>query len=480
MLTNHQYGYEKLATFITSLVDRGIYLKGSKVPSLREISKQHEVSLSTATQAYHLLEDKGILESRPKSGFFVSNRSLTPLNRPQIAAINNAPTMVTNSQIFLEMLEHAANPKFAPFGCAIPSAQILSAHKLDRALARAARVSGINNNIYSIPKGELKLRQQIALRALQWGQIIPADDIVITCGCTEALSISLRTIAKAGDTIAVESPTYLGHLQLLKAMDLKVLEIPTDSQDGIDINALENALNNKNVTACLFSSSFSNPLGSTTAEPKKLKILSLLDAHNVTLIEDDIMGDIYFGETRPKPFMALAEGKYTNIIYCSSFSKTIAPGYRIGWVVAKHHMSEILENKIATSLAHSTLIQVAMADYLSQSGYESHLRRIRRIFANNIDRLTRAIERYFPTGTRVSRPDGGFLLWVELPTDIDGLALFQQALAKDICFAPGMVFSANPEDGKLAKYLRLSAGHEWNAQIETAVKTLGNLIKNNQ
>lgn len=468
------YNYEKLANFITSLVDDGIYLKGSKVPSLREISNHHNVSLSTATQAYHLLEDKGILEAKPKSGFFVAHRP-TPLNTPKITKSSSVPVDVTNSGIFLELLEHSSNPKFAPFGCAIPSAKVLGASKLDRALARAARVQGVNNNIYTVPKGDLGLRQQIARRALQWGQIISTDDIIITCGCTEALSVSLRSLTNAGDTVAVESPAYFGHLQLLKALKLKVLEISNDSQNGLDLVSLEAAFENKSVKACLFSSSFSNPVGNTISNNQKHETLDLLDKFNIPLIEDDLMGDIYFTQDRPKPFMAIDSAKYKNIIYCSSFSKTIAPGYRIGWAVTNQHMDDVLENKIATSLASPTLTQVAMADFLSQSGYENHLRRIRRIFANNLDRLTRAIEKHFPEGTRVSRPDGGFLLWLELPFKIDGIELFNNALAQDICFAPGSVFSANPKHQKFANCLRLSAGHEWSDQIEIALKKLGEM-----
>lgn len=470
MSINTLYSYEKLANFITKLIDDGVFLRGSRIPSLREICKQHNVSVSTATQAYHLLEDRGILEAREKSGFYVANRKSATLEIPQPAKPINTATLVSNSDIFLEMLERAADLNFAPLGCAIPSAELLAASKLDKSLARTARMSGTNNNIYTVPKGDLGLRKQIARRALQWGQNIASEDIIITCGCTEALSIALKTLTKEGDTIAVESPTYLGHLQLIKTLNLKVLEIPTNTINGINIDILQNALSQNAINVCLFSSSFSNPLGSTMTDEKKSQILNMLTKHNIPLIEDDIMGDIYFSQNRPKPFMSL--GDNSNIIYCSSFSKTIAPGYRVGWVVAKNHMPQLLQNKLATSLASPTLTQVAIADYLSNSGYDSHLRRIRRLFANNLDRTTRAVEKYFPIGTRVSRPTGGFLLWLELPNQIDGAALFKQALTEDICFAPGMVFSAN---GQYSNYMRLSCGHEWNDKIETALKTLGEM-----
>lgn len=471
------YKHEKLANFITNLIDDGVYLKGTRIPSLRQICKQHNLSLSTAMQAYHLLEAKGILESREKSGFYVVNRTTNNLAIPTTKSTNDTATLVSNSDIFLEMLKHAANLDFAPLGCAIPSADIMAANKLNQAIARAARVNGAKHNIYTVPKGDLQLRQQIARQSLKWGRNVSPEDIVITCGCTEALSVVLKTVTKAGDTIAVESPTYFGQLQLLKALDLKVLEIPTDVSNGIDTSALKTALKQKRINACLFSSSISNPLGNTMSDDKKSQILTLLNQYNIPLIEDDIMGDLYFGETRPKPFIAFDDSD--NVIYCSSFSKTIAPGYRIGWVVTKKHMPQILENKLATSLSSPTLTQVAMADYLSNPGYENQLRRIRRIFANNVDRMTRAIEQYFPAGTRVSRPSGGFLLWLELPYQIDGVALFKQALDKGICFAPGTVFSPNPKiDDKFANCMRLSCGHEWNDQLDHAMKTLGAMAKN--
>lgn len=477
------YNYEKLANFITNLIDDGVYVKGARIPSLRQICKQHKLSLSTAMQAYHLLEDKGILESRVKSGFYVTNRQTISLPTPTTTNSQNTATLVSNSGIFLEMLEFAANPRYAPFGCAIPSAELLAANKLDKSLARAARLNGIENNIYTVPKGDLKLRQQIARRALQWGQNISPEDIVITCGCTEALSIALKTITKSGDTIIIESPAYFGNLQLAKALNLKVLEIPTDACNGIDLAELSAAFANNSIAACVFSSSFSNPLGSTMSDDRKRSILNLLAQYDVPLIEDDLMGDIHFGETRPRPFMAINNVEkiidQANIIYCSSYSKTIAPGYRIGWVVAQSRVQEILENKLASSLSNTSLAQVAMADYLSNGAYDSHLRRIRRLFSNNIDRMTRAIEQYFPVGTRVSRPSGGFLLWLELPYQIDGKALFKQALNKGICFAPGTVFSPNPEaDDRFANCMRLSCGHEWNEQIDKAMQVLGKMAAN--
>ncbi len=470
MRANALHRYEELAGFISGLIDDGTLAPGERVPSLRQISAQRRISLSTALQAYRLLEDRGVLEARSQSGFYVARSAAASLETPAISRPSGRPTTVAVTDIVLKLLEYAADPELVPLGCAIPSAQLLAAGRLDRFLARAARVKGVEYNTYSVPRGDASLRQEIARRALRWGQGLSPEDIAITCGCTEALVLALRTVTKPGDTIAIESPTYFGLLQLIEALDLKALELPTDPSMGIDLGALEEALRSGEVSACLFSSSFSNPLGCTMPEEGKRAVLDLLARHDVPLIEDDIYGDIYFGDERPKPFMAL--DRHGNTIYCSSFSKTVAPGYRVGWIATGSHMQGVLENKFASTLCGPTLPQAALADFLSSGGYDSHLRRIRRIFGENAGRMSRAIERHFPAGTRVSRPAGGFVLWLELPQPFRSRDMFAAALECGICFAPGDVFSASD---RFANCLRLSCGYPWDDRIEYGLQTLGEM-----
>lgn len=467
-----QYRYEELAHFISGLVENGTLLPGSRAPSLRQISKQRRTSLSTALQAYRLLEDRGVLEARPQSGFYVAKGGPVSLEAPAISRPPGKATSVTVSHLVHQLLEYAADPRFVPLGCAIPSAELLAAGRLDRFLARAARTKGTAYNIYTEPKGDPKLRQEIARRALRWGQGLAPEDIAITCGCTEALTLSLKAVTRPGDTIAIESPTYFGLLQVIEALDLKALELPTHAQSGVDQAALEAALKGGTVAACLLSSSFNNPLGCTMPEDKKLAVLDLLAKHRVPLIEDDIYGDIYFGSERPRPFIAL--DKHGNTLYCSSFSKTVAPGYRVGWVVAGRHMQRVLETKFALTLCGPALPQAALADFLASGGYDSHLRRVRRTFAANIERMVRAIDKAFPPGTRVTRPAGGFVLWLELPKPLKSRNLFDQALEQDICFAPGDAFSAS---GRYANCLRLSCGYPWDARMEWALQTLGEMAQ---
>jgi DNA-binding transcriptional MocR family regulator len=462
--------YEELAGYITDLVDNGTLRPGARVPSLREIGRQRRTSLSTALQAYRLLEDRGVIEARPRSGYVVAKGGPIRLAAPAPSRPSGRPASVAVSNVVLKLLEHAADSSLVPLGCAIPSAALLAAGHLDRFLARAARVKGNEYNTYTVPKGDLRLRQEISRRALRWGQVLPADDIAITCGCTEALALALRAVVRAGDTVAVESPTYFGMLQAIEALDLRVLELPTDVATGIDLAALERALAGGAIKACLLSSSFNNPLGCTMPEERKVAVLDLLADHGVPLIEDDIYGDIYFGKQRPVPFMAL--DRHDNTIYCSSFSKTIAPGYRIGWVASRRHMPRMLETKFALTLSGAGLPQAALADFLASGGYDLHLRRLRRAFEDNLHQMIRTLEREFPQGTRVSRPAGGFVLWVELPHAVSTRALFQRALEAGICFAPGDIFSAGD---RYSHCMRLSCGQMWDERIEDGLRRLGTL-----
>ena len=466
------YRYEETARFITDLVNGGTLMPGSRAPSLRQITKQRRVSLSTALHAYRALEDRGILQARPQSGFYVATRAAISLQTPTLSTRPARATTVAVAGVVAKLLEYAADPSLIPLGCAIPDAKLLAAGRLDRFLSRAARLKGVDHNAYTVPKGDARLRREIARRALRWGQALSPEDIAITCGCTEALTLALRAVARQGDTIVIESPSYFGFLQAIEALELRALEVPTDARTGVDIAALRRALRSTSVRACLFSSSFNNPLGCTMTEDKKRAVLDLLARHQVPLIEDDIYGDIHFGDERPKPFMAVDPRGTT--IYCSSFSKTVAPGYRIGWIASPRHMPKIVDSKLAFTLCGPALPQAALADFLSSGGYDSHLRRVRRTFKDNIERMIRTIDRTFPPGTRASRPDGGFVVWVELPRPLRSRELLDTALKHGLCFVPGDVFSATR---RYAGCLRLSCGSTWNARIEKGVETLGGIAR---
>jgi DNA-binding transcriptional MocR family regulator len=462
--------YQRLAELMSGLLDSGVLRPGMRAPSVRQIAAKHTLSISTVLHAYRLLEDRGVLEARPKSGFYVVGGSTQARETPKLSRPKKGPIKVAVARGVRALLDYAGRSDIVPLGCAIPSAELLSAGGLDRFLARMARVKGGTYNTYMEPRGDPQLCQEICRRALRIGQVLGPESVAITYGCTEALSLALQAVTRRGDTVAIESPTYFGLLQVLEALELNALELPTAADTGVDLGALANALATKPVKACLFSSNFNNPLGSLMTDERKRALIRLLQQHGVPLIEDDIYGDIYFGSERPKPFMTLAPD--ADILYCSSFSKTLAPGYRIGWIATQRHIERVLETKFALNLCGAALPQAALAEFLSSGGYDSQLRRIRRVLADNVDQIRRAVDRSFPAETRVSRPAGGFVLWLEIPKRFNSRRLFDAAIARGICFAPGDIFSPSKSH---ANCLRLSCGHPWNARIEESITTLGGL-----
>lgn len=462
--------YEQLAELFIGMIEKGTLVPGTRVPSLRTVCEQHRVSLSTALQAYRLLEQRGVLTARPQSGFYVNAAHAASLSLPSPSRGRTKPATVSISGAVAHLLEHAANTSLVPLGCAVPDAALLQSTRLDRVLVRLARTQGDAANIYSSPRGELALRRVIAKRAMKIGLALAPDDILVTNGCTEAIALALSAVCMRGDTVAIEAPTYFGLLHTLEALGLKAFELPTDPVRGIDVAALAHLIEAETVSACVLSSSFNNPLGSTMPQRNKRALLDLLREQGIPLIEDDIYGDLHFGRERPKPFIALDGG--ANTIYCSSFSKTLAPGYRVGWIAATAHMAGLVERKLAFSLCGAVLPQRALAEFIAGGAYDAHLRRAQRVFQENLARMTRAVEASFPAGTKVSRPEGGFVLWLELPRRLDARALLDRALDKNICFAPGDVFSASR---RFKNCLRLSAGYSWTPRIENGVRTLGRL-----
>jgi DNA-binding transcriptional MocR family regulator len=462
--------YSQLADTREELIRQQVWRAGEKVPSVRRLSQQHQVSLSTAFQAYYHLENKGLLEARPKSGYFVR---LAADHRPAPAQTEPKfqETEVCINDRLATVLE-ARRGHAVPFAMAVPSLDLLPVARLNKAVVSAMRTATNRGIGYELTAGNEELRRQVARQSLRWGGHLAPEDLTITSGCLEALNLCLRAVTKPGDTVAIESPTYYGILQTIENMVLKALELPTHPQTGVSLEHLEAALQRKKVAACLFVSNFNNPLGSCIPDAHKQELVLLLKRWNVPLIEDDIYGELHFGPTRPKTCKAFDhEGL---VLLCSSFSKQLAPGYRVGWVAAGRYHRQVQQLKLMHNLATATLPQLAISHFLEHGRYEHHLRQLRTAFAAQVQHTARAINQYFPEGTRVTQPAGGFVLWLELPQSVDAFALYQQANAQGIGFVPGHLFSAQ---GKYHNCLRLSCGHPWNEHLERGVETIGNLVK---
>ncbi len=462
--------YEALADEVERLIRAGTLRAGERIPSVRSAARQHGVSVTTVLEAYLLLENRGLIEARPKSGFFVRARPREQAPEPLTTRPARAAGLVEVGSLQSRLFDAVRMPQVVPFGAAYPSAENLPVEKLARTMAAVARAAGARGVAYDMPPGSERLRHEIARRALEAGSRLAGDDLITTCGGTEAIALCLRAVAKPGDTIAVESPTYFGILQTIEELGLKALEIPMHPRTGMDLDALEAALKRTRVAACLAVPSFSNPLGSLMPDAHKERLLELLRRREVPLIEDDINGEL--AHEGPRPRSVHAGDRAGLVLLCGSVSKTLAPGYRVGWVAPGRYFERVRALKLTSTLATPSLPQLAVAEFLAHGGYERHLRSLRRAFAQQLAQCSAAVAESFPAGVKITRPAGGFVLWIELPPHVSALELHARALGEKISIAPGPMFSARRAFGN---FIRLNCGQPWSAKLERAVGILGRL-----
>lgn len=463
--------YLQVALRLTELIEHGTLRPGERIPSVRQYSEKQDVSIATVMQAYRLLESKGLIEARPQSGYYVRARVWQPPAEPAKSEPSGKATKVSVDDLVMRVLKATHDSSLVAFGAAMPNQALLPTKQLHCAAASVARRWPQLTNTCDVPPGTPQLRTQIARRAMEAGCTLAPDNIVVTCGCQEALNLCLRAVAKPGDTIAIESPTYYGILQIIESLGMKVCEVPTFPREGVCLNELADRLKCCRIKACLFSLNFNNPLGSCMPDEKKQRLVELLASHEIPLIEDDIYGELTFGSQRPKA--AKAFDRKGLVLLCDSFGKTLAPGYRVGWVAPGRFQKEVERLKFISSIGTSSLAQFAIADFLANGGYEHHLRKVRRAYASQVEQMSRAITKHFPEGTKVTRPQGGYVLWVELPPKVSSLELFERALAAKISIAPGPLFSPKQ---KYENFIRLSCGAPWSDTQENAVMKLGQLL----
>ncbi|SNB46253.1 PLP-dependent aminotransferase family protein [Geobacter sp. DSM 9736] len=463
--------YEQVAARVASMVAQGTFRPGDKIPSVRALSRQFRVSISTVTEAYGLLEDRGLISPRPQSGYYVRPRLSSPPRTPEISPSQLNPTPVTLSDVAFAVMQDVMNPDFLPLGAAIPNPEFLPVDTLARMMAMECRRHPKQSIAYHMPPGYERLRKQIARRMMAAGCSLKPDGIIVTDGCTEAVHLALRAVCRPGDTVAVDSPTFFNTLQAMENLGLRVLEIPSDPETGMSLEALRYAADNNTIRACMIVGNFNNPLGSLMPESRKRELAGFLARRDIPLIEDDIYGDLSHDDQRPTVVKAYDEKGL--VLLCSSFSKSLAPGYRIGWIAPGRFYREIARLKSVTTLAGAAPTQMAVAEFLANGGYDRHLRRLRRIYARQVLLMGEAVARSFPEGTRVTRPAGSFKLWVEMPEGFDSLKLHEMARADRISIAPGPLFSARD---RFRNCLRLNAAF-WSDAVEQGIDYLGKLAK---
>ncbi len=449
----------------------GIWQPGEKLPSLREKAVHSGLSLMTVLHAYQWLESQGLIVSRPQSGYYAAPRvQAPPVPLDKGKAVQLTAQVDVNAFIF-DVLQASRVPGVVPFGSAFPDPRLFPQRQLTRSLATVARRMQPDNAVDNLPPGNERLRMQVAQRYALQGISVSPDEIVITSGALESLNLSLQALTRPGDYVVVESPTFYGALQAIERLRLKAIAVTASPQTGLDLDALQQALRDYPIRVCWLMSNFHNPLGCTLSWEKKQRLAELLQQYQVPLIEDDVYGELYTGTHRPLPMKAL--DRQGDVLHCSSFSKNLVAGFRVGWVTAGRWTERIQRLQLMSTLSASAPMQLAVADYLATSSYDSHLRRLRRTLEQRKYRIYQAMRTHFPAAVDIYYADGGYFLWLALPEGGDSMALYRQALAQGITLAPGRMFTTGD---KFERYFRINTSLEWNDRTEKAVLTLAELL----
>ncbi len=462
--------YQQLADKLAQQIRAGVYKSDEKLESVRGFAKQQRVSVSTVLMSYGLLEDWGLVEVRPKSGYYVRALANVSVDLPKLRQATAAPKPVSSSQLVMDVMRDSSDPQFLSLGTAVPASDFPIVSELKKVFSRLVRTQPFLGIGYEM-KGNAQLRRQLAKRAQDSGVTISPDEVVVTAGCQGAISLSLRVTCKPGDVVVVESPSYYGLLQLIESLGLKVIEIPSDPQTGMSIDALQLALEQWPIKAILTVSSFSNPLGALIPDENKKRLVDLVNQYQIPLIEDDIYGDLGYGIQRPRSIKSFdTEGR---VLLCSSVSKVLDPQLGVGWVMPGRYLEAVEYERFLTSTSQFHLSQMALADILSRALYDRHLRLVRETYRQRRDRLIDMIGLYFPEGTRMSYPLGGFVAWIQLPQGTNATELYLKAKNAGVIISPGTVFSSNPK--KYDNSIRLTYAEEWTKEREFAVQKVGSL-----
>jgi DNA-binding transcriptional MocR family regulator len=463
--------YAQIVSRIEKQIKQKLLKTGDRLLSVRALSLEQGISISTSYKAYVELENMGMIEARPKSGYYVkfspAKVNHVPATKPPIQKIAQASVTDMIAMVYQNM----DSDSVLRLSRSSPPISMIPMAKLNKSMMEAIRKSPSGNINYENLQGNVSLRRQIAKNAFNWGGNITEDDVVTTQGCMEALIFCLRALTKPGDTIAIESPTYFGIFNIMLSLDLKVLEIPVNPDSGIDLDYLTQAINEVDIKVCLFVTNFSNPVGSCMPDENKQQLVTLLAAKKIPLIEDDIYGEIYFGKSRPRTCKSYDKDGW--VLLCSSVSKSIAPGYRVGWCIPGRFKEQIINLKMMHTISAATPTQAAIAHFFETGRYDLHMRNLRKALYTQSLRYTQAIATYFPPGTKISRPQGGYALWVELDKHINAFELYQLAIAQNISIAPGQIFST---DARFTNFIRISFGLSFDNVVEQSIKVLGDLV----
>ncbi len=463
--------YRSVGQNLAASIASGALQAGDRLPSVRALCRERGLSLATAVAAYRWLEAEGHIEARPRSGYFVRAPG-TPLTRSTVAERPSEARLIGTSARTMRIVDAHRRADLVPLGAACPEASLFPAEALRRHMNRAAlRDPDLIARYVMDPAGLPALQNAIARRLAAAGTPVAPDDLVITLGCAEALNLALAAVARPGDTILVESPTYYGLFQIIETLGLRVIEVPSDPVDGISLAGVEAATRVAGqVQAVLLVPNFANPTGAVMPPERKAALVAMLNARDIPLIEDDVYGEL--GHDGERPPLAKHWDRRGEVLSCGSYSKSLAPALRVGWIAPGRYRERVEMLKFRNTVATPPLLQAAIAGYLDSGGYDRHLTRLRERFRHQTARMMQLVDAHFPAGTRLSSPRGGFVLWVELQAGADTDLLAERALEHGIALAPGSLFS---QSDRFRHCLRLACGQPITPRVEAAVRLIGQL-----
>jgi DNA-binding transcriptional MocR family regulator len=464
--------YINMANKIASMIESDVYKAGDKLPSLRNLHKEHGLSIGTILQSFNHLIDKGLISSKEKSGYFVSYKSKRKLPLPQTIPAALSARAVHIDQLLQKLRKDSDGKDFVSFANALPDHRLLPFNSIKRVIQNVSRDISGSYLAFEQRKGNLKLREEIAKRSFMWSGSLHPDDLVITTGAMEAVVLCLKAVTKEGDTVLVQDPCYYGIMESLEYLNLKVVTIPCHSETGINVTELEEACNKLPVKVCVLVSNFNNPNSACLSSEKKQWLAAFANDRKIPVIEDDLYGDIFFNDNRPDAIKTYDKNGW--VLYCSSFSKSLAPGFRIGWCAPGKFVYEVERLKSMLNGSTCNFMQKALYQLLSSGLYDRHLKKFRIELHKNLIRTTNLIEQHFPEGTKISCPLGGLVVWIELPSPINTVQLQDAAFNAGISYAPGEIFSAK---GDYQNYLRISYCKLWEVKTEKALMRLGSLFR---
>ncbi|GAB3629277.1 2-aminoadipate aminotransferase [Pandoraea terrae] len=465
--------YETLADDIESQIQKGVYRHGDRLPSVRQTSQQRQISITTVIRAYLLLESRGLIVSRPQSGYFVNLREGDgPLQGHALSTSKPIAISATVdvSRLVLSTLRSISAGDAVPLGSPYPDPTAFPFEKLNRYAYAAGRDESLRGLKDALPPGHPKLIRQIARRYLEKGMTVDPADVIITVGATEAINLCLQAVAKPGDVIAVESPTFYAMLHAIERMGMKAIEVATHPEQGIDVAALAAIVESQPVAACMVMPNFQNPLGFQMPDARKRELVEFAAKADMPIIENGVYNELYYGSAYPSSLKSYDRNGL--VLHCSSFSKTLTSAYRIGWALPGRYRDQVEKLKFLNTLTTASIPQLAIAEFLERDGYEHHLRRIRKAYAQQANLMKAMVSRFFPDGTGMSGPAGGYVLWVELPPKVNAMQLYELALERGITIGPGYMFSTSDS---YRNFIRLNYSSPWSAEIEQAVITVGKL-----